>query len=682
MKPAGKKKSIIPAAKKSIPKKSEMKFKIDRFYFFLAAILLIAFLLYFKTLSYGFFNLDDPGNILQNSLIKTLSAKGIIHLYNVFNDGNYYPLTLLLWTTGNALGGANPFIYHLGNILLHLVNTMLVILLVRKISGKDIVALITGLLFALHPMHTEPVIWITSGKDLLYTFFFLISLLFYHKYLKDNTRKFYIFSLLFFLCSLLSKGMAVSLSLIVIAMDYLHGRKLYDKKVILEKIPFLLLSVIFGIIGIIAQQSKAYLAAFDKTPPLIEGLLWACYGLVLYIVKLFVPLNLSVYYPYPNDLSGSINPLFWLSLLIIPALILLLIYLHRRRLRLIFFSIVFFLLNIIFVLRIVPVSDIIIADRYSYLSSLGLFMMAAFAINGVAEKNPVYIKGIASAGMIYVLFIGVLTFLRIQKWENNALLWEDVTGKFPRAAYPWRMSGELKHKSGDLQGALKDYNMTISLRPRYADSYINRGNVKKSMGDVQGAMADFATAVRLNPNDPLAYNNRGALRMRTGDLTGATADFNKAMQLNPGESLAYINMGVLFLGTGDYGRAKEEFFKVLSLEPGSSDANYYLGAIMNMEKKESEAMRYYNNAITFDPQNEKAYSARGLLRARTGDLKAGISDFNTAITLNPANAETYVNRGKTKLYMYDKEGACDDWNKAYNLGYAAVKPALEKFCGK
>jgi len=174
----------------------------------LAAILLITFLLYFKTLSYGFFNLDDPGNILQNSLIKTLSVKGIIHFFYVFNDGNYYPLTLLLWTIGNAMGGINPFIYHFGNILLHLVNTMLAILLVRNITGKEMVALITGLLFALHPMHAEPVIWITSRKYLLYTFFFLLSLLFYHKYLKDNTRKFYIYSLLFFLCSLLSKGMA------------------------------------------------------------------------------------------------------------------------------------------------------------------------------------------------------------------------------------------------------------------------------------------------------------------------------------------------------------------------------------------------------------------------------------------------------------------------------------------
>lgn len=174
----------------------------------MAAILLITFLLYFKTLSYGFFNLDDPGNILQNSLIKTLSVKGIIHFFYVFNDGNYYPLTLLLWTIGNAMGGINPFIYHFGNILLHLVNTMLAILLVRNITGKEMVALITGLLFALHPMHAEPVIWITSRKYLLYTFFFLLSLLFYHKYLKDNTRKFYIYSLLFFLCSLLSKGMA------------------------------------------------------------------------------------------------------------------------------------------------------------------------------------------------------------------------------------------------------------------------------------------------------------------------------------------------------------------------------------------------------------------------------------------------------------------------------------------
>jgi len=680
MKSVGKKKNIKPAAKKTIQKKSGAKFKIDRFYIYLSAILFIAFILYFKALSYGFFNLDDPGNILQNPLIKNFSLKGIIHFFRIFNDGNYYPLTLFSWGIDYAIGGAKPFMYHLSNILLHLFNTALVVALVRKLSGKDNVALFTGLLFALHPMNVEPVIWVTSRKDLLYTFFFLLSLRHYQKYLADQKKKLYILTLAFFLFSLLSKGMAVSMVLVVVGMDYLEARKLTDRKVILEKLPFLLLSLLFGIISIMAQQSKGYLAALDRTPPLAEGFLWACYGLVMYFVKIIVPFNLSVYYPYPNDMSGPVNPVYWVSVLIIPALLLLLLYFLKKRSRLLSFALLFFLVNILFVLRLVPVSDIIIADRYVYLSSFGLFLMAAVLLNDLSEKKPAAIKRIIVAVSVYMSFIAVIALINVQKWENNASLWKNVTDIYPRAAYAWRMSGEMKQKAGNFAGALNDYNQSVSLRPKYADSYINRGHVKKALGDIKGALTDFETAVRLNPNDPLAFINRGSMRMQTGNLNGAASDFNTAMQINPYEPLTYINRGILFLGTGDYNRAKEEFIKVLGIQPENSDANYYMGAIMNLENNQSEAMDYYNKALIFDSQNEKAYSARGLLKARTGDLKAAIDDFNNAVTLNPNNAETYVNRGKTKLYMYDKTGACDDWSKAYHLGYKDIKPALEKFC--
>src|SRR5215203_314134 len=299
-----------PAAKKKAKEKRDYPLLLP--WFFLVAALTAVCL--WPMLSNEFTNWDDEFYVLNNQLLRGPDWKGIFSQPVL---GNYHPLTILSYAFNFSISGLDPFSYLLVNYLFHIVNTLLVFYFIWNISGKNkVIAAFVALAFGIHPMHVESVAWVAERKDVLYTFFFLLSLIQYWIFLTNAKNKNLLFCFLFFVLSLLSKPAAIVLPLVLFLLDYWYGQSL--KKNIVFKIPFFALSIIFGIITVSIQSSSAMagLSVFS----IIDRLFFACYVLMIYFVRFFVPYPLSAFHPFPiTNFAGwpiYLSPIFVVVLLV------------------------------------------------------------------------------------------------------------------------------------------------------------------------------------------------------------------------------------------------------------------------------------------------------------------------------------------------------------------------------
>jgi hypothetical protein len=272
--------------------------------FIIGVVLGVTLLCYLFSLNNDFLRTwDDHIYVTNNELIKDVSFNSIKRMFTEDDGlyGNYHPLTILSLAL-NYHDGVGSFPFHLTNLILHLLNTALVFIFIYLISEKIVVAGLVSLWFGIHPVHVESVAWISERKDVLYAFFYLLSLITYRLYLKKNLNiTWYILTLVFFVCSVLSKSMAVSLSVVLFAIDYLASRK-FQLRVILEKIPFVLFAIIVGLVAVKLQGESA---TGGITFPFVNKVLHGFYGFSMYIAKMFIPANLSAFYPYPYPLVNN-----------------------------------------------------------------------------------------------------------------------------------------------------------------------------------------------------------------------------------------------------------------------------------------------------------------------------------------------------------------------------------------
>jgi tetratricopeptide (TPR) repeat protein len=412
-------------------------------------------------------------------------------------------------------------------------------------------SLVVSLLFGIHPLHVESVAWISERKDLLCTFFFLGSLIIYLAYLKTRGKRFYFLSLFLFLLSLLSKSMAVTLPLVLFLCDTLLDRK-FDRKSLIEKIPFLAIAFIFGIMAILAQGSPEIMSQKPSSPfpknifimsevltTYFSKLLLMSEILISYFPKLILPIKLSCVYPFVKGIAG-----FWSYVYLTTVLGFLIagILLGRYNKKIIFGTLFFF----ITILPTLPAK--IIADRYVYIPSIGIFFIAAEGLDWLFRSKREHIKIVKP--ILAILFIGILgtfsflTWERCQVWKDSMSLWENVLKNYPNVPVAYNNRGEVYLRRGDYDRAISDYNQALTINPGYETAYYlyeNRGSAYLMKGDYERAIADYDQALRIRPNYALAYHNRGTAYLYKGDPEEAIADFNKALEINPEYAETYFN---------------------------------------------------------------------------------------------------------------------------------------------
>ncbi len=639
------------------PQKGAIVFDFERWKWHVALgiILLITFLAYLPVFHNGLLAWDDEAYIKNNPLIYSLNLKEIFS-HNVM--GNWHPFTILTLALEYQLFGLNETGYHAFNLLLHLLNVILVFYAVSLLSDKVVVALVASLLFGIHPLHVESVAWAAELKDLLYTFFFLASYIYYLKYLKDLQKKYYFIALLLFAASLLSKAMAASLPLLLILTDYFKGRKI-TMGTLIEKVPFFLLALAFGVIAIFVQDASGS-TEFAAVITFPQRLIFASYGFISYLFKLLIPLNLSAFYPYPDKVGLE----YYAYLLSLLGLIAFLIYLRRYSKKVIF-GIGFFTITVLLVLQLLPVGRTIMADRYSYIPSIGIFYLAgegfAFLWNRKLKLTGIVLLTIFSA------FYSVKTFARCSVWKNDLTLWNDVIRQYDKIGEAYYNRGVFFMNEKRNEEAIKDFNKAIELKPGSASAYNNRGIVYANEKRFNEAIADFNKAVELNPKNAIAYNNRGNYFKNANRNKEAISDFNMAIKLNPDFSEPYNNRGSVYITERRLDEALNDFNKSIELNPNNSESYFNRGIVFLYERRSDDAISNFNKAIGLKPDYFNAYRNRGIVFASQNRNEEAIYDFNKAIEFKPDYAMAYNNRGMVFANEKRNEEAIQDFEKAIEL---------------
>ena len=527
------------------------------------SVAVITVLCLFPLLRNDFTNWDDTYYVLDNRLLRGPDWIGILTRPVV---SNYHPLTVLSLAANFAISGTNPRSYLILDLLLHLLNVVLVFAFIYSISHRQrVVALLTALIFGIHPMHVESVAWVSERKDLLYTLFFLLSLIAYWKYLQTNRSTGYWACFLLFACSLLSKPAAIVLPLVLLLLDYWKERP-FTRRVVLEKIPFFLVSGLFAVITL-KLQSVTAMTSLDLYPFWVR-LFFASYAIIVYLAWFFVPYPLSAFHPFP--LPDHLGWTIYLSPIFLLALIFLIW--HFRKNRLVVFGLLFFLINILLVLQLVPIGFTIVSERYTYVPYIGLaFLVTMIVTRNVRAKR--FIPAVAGAVVLFSAF-GFLSFKRTQVWKDSDSLWTDVINRYPDAPLPRAQRAQFNYSRAIMmeptpaepffQRVIDDCSVAISNeadvsktkgKKRDAKTHYMRGVAYSNLKQYEKALDDINACLSINPDDSEALYQRGTLLVNHYQkYAEALADFNRAIQINS-EGKYYLNRSICHYKLGDMANA-------------------------------------------------------------------------------------------------------------------------------
>lgn len=535
------------------------------FYIYTGLIFLIL-ISFFPTFKAGIVSWDDYGYLIENkSLIESFSLKEIFSTFAVM--GNYHPVTILFYSIQYQIaGGLNPTLFHTTNILFHIFNTILIFILLKNFNAKKITALIVSILFAIHPLHVESVSWISELKDVLYTFFLLLSFIFYLKYKKSKPQanKYYIISIVLFIFSCLSKGMAVVLPLLLIITDYFIDKKISIKKQV-NKIPFLIISFIFGLIAFYAQKaSKGVISLTDYD--FIETLLFPIYSFGFYIIKMFLPINLSIFYPYPEP--NKLNAIHYFSIVLLIGYLAAIYFSFKKKKYHILFGLLFYLSTILFVIQIKPIGNAIAADRYFYLSSIGLFYIIAYFISNRYEKikNKKANKILFQISLLFItLILSITTFNRTKIWENTETLWKSVLKVYPKSDIAYYGLAYNYDKKGNRIKAKEFYKKAIDLNMHNKKANVNLGNMYYNNNQFDSALLYYQQSIKNNTDYAEGYYSIGNIYYIKNDYKKAINYYLTAIKYNKNYSLALYQIAVSYINQNKNKEAKKYLIRAAKL---------------------------------------------------------------------------------------------------------------------
>jgi len=572
--------------------------------------------------------------------------------------GNYHPFTILSYAIEYSFVRIEPWLYHFDNLLLHVLDTLLVYWLVMLLTRRPIAAIITAILFGLHPMHVESAAWVSGRKDVLYSLFYLSAGIAYVYYLRatgPQKTKWYIAILVLFICSLLAKPVAVSLPLTLLLIDYFEKRE-WNNKVLIEKIPHFLLAILFGIIAVTVQHSAGAMDMQKVHYNFIERIALGCYALDTYLWKAIAPANLSNFYAYPQKTGDSLPPLFYLYPLTAIALVVAAWKLLRKN-RIAVFGLLLFIANIALLLQFIPVGEAILADRYSYMPYLGLFFIAGWYVSEyfAGTQKIKYASAILWVSGAYMVLLFIVSYQRCMVWYNPISLWNDAIEKDPvhnPGAYnnlgfiyyqKWAAAGDPIEKRTDYDSAMLLLNKAIELKPSFVNPYISLGEMQRGAGKYEEAKQSYFKAMKLNPRDP--------------NLT--------------------LGLAILYLFMKDTASSGYWFRTAIDVDP-SAQAHGNYANFLNMTGKTDSAIMEYSIAVAKGPGQYSQYLNRGKVYRENNRVDDAISDFNNAIRLNPDLGELYYERS----LAYNKKGnrtqALQDVEKAAALGYNKIDDVYYK----
>jgi len=530
---------------------------------------------------------DDFTYVARNSLIVSLDGSSFYNMLTTFYASNWHPLTWLSHALDYAVWNLDPFGHHLTNIIVHGANTFLVFFLALHIvsiagnkqdsfsttaippvtsSNHAIAAAVTALLFGIHPLHVESVAWVAERKDLLCAFFVLLSTFSYITFTSSSTAKkrwlWFGICLFLFICALMAKPMAVTLPILFLLLDVYPLRRFGhaaegSAPILWEKIPFFALSTASAIITIMAQRAGEAIVSLQHWD-LGVRLLNALRSLTFYLEKMVVPYRLVPFYPYPQQLNGP-ELEHVLSGIVIATITGLSLWLLKRKKYLLCTVWLYFIITVLPVIGIIQVGSQAAADRYTYLPSISIFLLAGIGVMVLFEKSALtkhknLFRGLMVICCAAIMFLlGYSTVKQIKIWHNPERLWQYVIASFPqRVPHAHYNLGFFYGQRGRFDDAITQFNETLAIDPNHAHAHNNLGLAYDGKGMLDEAIAEFKKTLAIDANLAEAHNNLGITFQKKGMLDEAIAAYKEALMIKPTMAEAHHNLSATYYYKKNY----------------------------------------------------------------------------------------------------------------------------------
>ncbi|MBU1648813.1 MAG: tetratricopeptide repeat protein [Proteobacteria bacterium] len=574
----------------------------------ISLILVAAILaLYWQTRTFSYIHYDDPEYVFENVRVQQgLTIENIKWAITTTHFSNWHPLTWISHMLDSELYGNNPGQHHSNNVLLHIINTLLLFNLFRKMTGDILPSALLAGLFAVHPLHIQSIAWISERKDLLCAQFFFLSILSYLKYLEKSTWSRYLLVLIFFSLGLMAKPMIITLPFVLLLLDHWPLQRFgfgfngtnqvglppvipifpcSNTSIFLEKIPFLVLSILSAAITFHAQEAGGSVATISQLS-LLARAENAIVSYVLYIQKMLWPQQLSVIYPHPGT-----HP-YWLiiiSALIFSVLTLLALF-YAKKTPFFLVGWLWFVGMLIPVIGIVQVGIQAMADRYTYLPMIGLFLAFSWGLYHFPpfkNKRSLYFS---ITGSCILLLLSVTTWRELQYWENGVSL-------FTRAVTITKNNYVAHNNLGyefvqifEFDKAKKEFELALQINPNFEIAHLNLGRSLIEEGNIAEGIEHYRSAIKIKPDYADAHNNLGNTLFRLGKNHEAAANYIQALRINPSLTETYNNLGAILVSDDKFDQAIILFQKAISLNPNYLDAKTNLEEVIKAKKIKSQEL--------------------------------------------------------------------------------------------
>jgi tetratricopeptide (TPR) repeat protein len=642
---------------------------------------------YAQVASFEFVNFDDPDYTFDNPHIRSgLSLENVEWAFTKSYAANWIPLTWISHMLDYQLFGQRSGMFHLVNMLLHAATTILLFLLLNRLTGALWRSFAVATLFAIHPLHVESVAWIAERKDVLSGLFWCLTIYLYIAYAGRGKLSLYFAVLSAFLLGLLSKPMVVTLPFVLMVLDYWPLKR---RAHILEKLPLIALSAAIAFVTFFVQSADKAVSSTTNVPLAIRAANIPI-AYVTYLGALFWPSGLAIFYPYRTDPDWILA----IASIVLLVIISIAAWISRKRFTYICVGWLWYLIVLLPVIGLIQVGAQSHADRYTYLPSIGIFIIIAWGTNDLIERWPKLRSALIPASLTIAAAFIVLTSIQIRYWHDSASLFEHATAVTDNNYLAYNNLGmAISQIPGRMPDAIADYKESLRIKPDYDLAHYNLGTALSTVpGRSSEAIIELRTALTTRQSDPKVHNNLGkALAQEPGRLSEAIAEYQTALRIDPSLTEARNNLGNALAQTSGGSQGAVANLRTAASENASSAETHFnlATALARSPEHLPEAIAEYRAALHIRPDYAEAHNNLGSALARDGQLPAAINEFNAAIRVRPDYAEAHFNLGTALAQSGKLADAMEHWRATlrsdpkhvqahYNLGIALAQAGRYK----
>ena len=603
-------------------------------------LILLTLVVYWQVKDFNFIGYDDELYITENSHIQPgITFESLKWAFTTFDAGNWHPLAWLSHMLDCELYGLNPMGHHWTSLQIHIANTLLLFFVLQYMTGALWRSAFVAVLFALHPLHVESVAWVSERKDVLSTFFGMLTILAYIRYVKKRNLFRYSLVFIFLSLGLMAKPMLVTMPFVLLLLDFwpLERLKYYSHDqssklffLIYEKIPLFIPVAISSFLTILAQKEAEALYTFEALP-FATRIANAFVSYAGYIIKTVWPQNLAVFYPHP---FGTLSLLYvFLAAFAIAGIS--------------FFSIRWFkkypyvavgwfwyLGTLIPVIGLIQVGAQGMADRYTYIPLIGLFIIAAWGMPDLLKKWHYNRIILVIFSIIIIFAFSTRSYFQIRHWENSTTVFKNAVKVTDNNWLAYNNLGLALMRKGKSNDAVLNYKKALQIKPNYLIALDNIGLALYRLEKFEEALFYYSKALTIDPKNAGIHNNTANVLTALGKLEKAVQHYKKAILIDPEFAEAHYNLANVLVTQEKLDKAILYYESAIKKDSEYSDAHYNLGCILLKQKKYKEALAHFAQVIKINPDCKQAYNQIGIILLQSGKIKTAEKFFSKAVQID------------------------------------------------